>query len=132
MTAGWRRAGQFIAVLLAIQVLLAGLVFSRGFPYFGSRLIDGAAIWELPVAAYHVPAIQTLTAMGLCCGFSKGAVLTYRVVGGHIPMQATGTFILAVTNLLCWSALALVGYGVWAATRGRRPAISEETGNHSG
>ncbi len=124
MTSSWRRAGQLIAVLLALQVLLGGLLFSRGFPYFGSSLIDGAAIWELPVAAYHLPAIQTLTAMGFCCGFSNGLVLGRRVIGGHIPMHLTGAFILSLTNWLCWTLIALVAQATWVATRGRRTSVA--------
>jgi thiosulfate reductase cytochrome b subunit len=126
--AGWRRAGQLIAILLAIQVLLGGFLVSRGFPYFGSRLIDGAALWELPVAAYHLPAVQTLTAMGFCCGFSNGLVLGRRVIGGHIPMHLTGAFILSATNWMCWTAIALVAQGAWVVSRRRRgiPATVEK------
>jgi hypothetical protein len=134
VTASWRRTGQLIAVLLALQVLLGSLILSRGFPYFGSSLVDGAAIWELPVAAYHLPAIQTLTAMGFCCGISHGMVLSHKVVGGHIPMRVTGAFILAATNWLCWTAIALIAQMLWIATRGRRQlaqdgseTIEEET-----
>lgn len=127
MTSSWRRAGQLIAVLLAIQVLLGGLVFSRGFPYYGSKLIDGATIWELPVAAYHLPAIQTLTALGFCCGFSNGLVLGRRVVGGHIPMQPTGAVILGFTNWVCWTLIALIAQGVWIATRARRRLSPDAT-----
>jgi thiosulfate reductase cytochrome b subunit len=116
----WRPAGQLIAILLALQVVQTGLFVSRGFPYFGSSLIDGAAIWELPVAAYHLPAIQTLTAMGFCCGFSNGLVLGRKVIGGHIPMHLTGAFILSFTNWLCWTLIALVAQATWIATRGRR------------
>lgn len=127
MTASWRRAGQLIAVLLALQVLLGGLVFSRGFPYFGSSLVDGAPIWELPVAAYHLPGIQTLTAMGFCCGFSHRMVLSHRVVGGHIPMRVTGAFILGATNWLCWTAIALIAQTVWIASRRRRQLAQDGT-----
>ena len=127
MRGGWRRAVQVVAFLLALEVGLAGLVFSRGFPYFGSSLITRASPWEWPVAMFHMPAIQSLSAMGLCCGFSHGLVLTHRVVGGHIPMRVSGTFVLAAANWLCWTAIALLAHLVWQVARSRR-GLGPETG----
>ena len=124
-----RRSLHLTAILLAIQVLLAGVVFTRGFPYYGSSLIDSASLWELPVAAFHLPAIQALTSAGLCCGLSKGLVLRSRVVGGHIPMRVTGTLILAATNWICWTAIALLGHWAWALARARRSPVPDEPGS---
>jgi hypothetical protein len=122
-----RRSLHLISGLLTIEVLLAGVIFSRGFPYYGSSLIDGAPLWELPVAAFHLPAIQTLTGLGLCCGLSNGLVLRSRVVGGHIPMRVTGTLILAATNWICWTAIALLAHWIWVLTRARRSSAPEGT-----
>lgn len=114
-----RRSLQLSTLLLVFQLLLGGLLLFRGFPYFGSRLVSGAPWWELPVALYHFPAIQALSAAGLCCGFTHGLVLSSRVVGGHIPMQVPGALLLALTNWFCWSAVTLLLYWVWWLRRRR-------------
>lgn len=121
-----RRFVQAIALLLALQLLLGGVLLLRGFPYFGSRLVSAAAWWELPLALYHLPAIQTLSAAGLCCGLSNGLVLRSRVVGGHIPMELPGTLILALTNWACWSLLTLLGLAFWwyRQRRASRPEVT--------
>ncbi len=120
-----RRLLQLPALLLVVQVALGGLLLVRGFPYFGSRLVHGASWWEVPVALYHLPAIQALSAAGLCCGLTNGLVLRSRVVGGHIPMEPTGTLILALTNWFCWSAITLLLACLWWI-RQRRPAATAE------
>lgn len=126
-----RRSLQLSTLLLILQLLLGGLLLFRGFPYFGSRLVDAAPWWEFPIALYHFPAIQALSAAGLCCGFSKGLVLTSRVVGGHIPMEVPGTFILALTNWFCWSAVTLLLYWAWWLLR-RRSTPAATPGGVSG
>lgn len=116
-----RRSLLLVSVLLGLQLLLAALVFARGFPYFGSSLIASAPLWELPVAAFHLPGIEALRAAGLCCGFRNGLVLGHTVVGGHLPMRLVGTALLAGANWLCWTAVLLAG--MWARTlwRARQP-----------
>lgn len=108
-----RRVVQAIALLFALQLLLGGVLLLRGFPYFGSRLVDAAAWWELPLALFHLPAIEALSAAGLCCGLGNGMVLRSQVIGGHIPMQLPGTLILALTNWACWSAITLLLGLLW-------------------
>jgi hypothetical protein len=103
--------------LLGIEGLCAAIIYLRGFPYFGSDRIPNASLWEAPLALLHLPAIEVLSAFGLCCGFRNGTVLTHVIRGGHIPMTLTGTGLLALANWLCWLGLALLGRWVW----GRRP-----------
>ncbi|HSB55055.1 MAG TPA: hypothetical protein VLD58_11895 [Gemmatimonadales bacterium] len=112
-----RRSLQLSVLLLLLQLGLGALLLTRGFPYFGSRLVDGASWWELPVAIYHLPAIQALSAVGLCCGFGNGMVLPSRVIGGHIPMHLSGTLLLALTNWFCWSVVTLLLYWLWWVRR---------------
>jgi len=114
-----RRFVRITAILLSVEVVLAALVLVRGFPYFGSSLISSASLWELPVAAFHLPGIQALSAVGLCCGFTNGLVLKHTIVGGHIPMRIAGTTILASVNWLCWAVIALLGQLAWSARRRR-------------
>jgi hypothetical protein len=125
-----RRFMYLAALLLSVQLALAALVFARGFPYFGSSLIASAPLWELPVAAFHLPGIEALSAVGLCCGFTNGLVLKHTIVGGHIPMRVIGTTILASTNWLCWMVIALLGQGALSAWRARatRPHRPAESG----
>lgn len=108
-----RRSLQILLLLLNFQLALGALLVARGFPYFGSRLVDHAPWWEFPVAAYHLPGIQVLSVAGLCCGLGNGAILPLRVVGGHIPMPMTGAFLLALTNWFCWSVATLGLYWLW-------------------
>jgi hypothetical protein len=106
-------------IALAIEVLASLAFLARGFPYFGSGLVPNAAWWELPLALVHLPAIELLTAVGLCCGFRNGVVLTHVIRGGHIPMTVTGTGILVGTNLLCWLIILLLGQWAWMRRRTR-------------
>lgn len=117
-----RRSLQLSVLLLSLQFGLVVLLLLRGFPYFGSRLVDGAPWWELPVAIYHFPGIQILSAIGLCCGFGNGMVLPSRVVGGHIPMHLSGTLLLALINWFCWSGATLACYWLWWVRRTRATA----------
>jgi hypothetical protein len=114
-----RRLAQLAAVLLGFQTALAAVLLARGFPYFGSNLVAGAPLWELPVAAFHLPGIEALSAVGLCCGFANGLVLTHSVIGGHIPMRLPGAALLAATNWACWMMILLTGHWARAAWRAR-------------
>jgi len=95
------------------------LFLVRGFPYFGSGLVPNAAWWEAPLALLHLPAIEVLSAAGLCCGLRNGVILTHLIRGGHIRMTLTGTGILAGSNWLCWLVIALLGQWLWNRRRNR-------------
>jgi hypothetical protein len=43
-------------------------------------------------------------------------------------MQVTGTFILAGTNWICWTAIALLVHWAWVLTRTRRVHSPDEPG----
>lgn len=112
--------GRFATVLMALfilEIMLAIVVYFRGFPYFGSGLVPNAPLWEVAVAVFHLPAIEALSAVGLCCGFRKGLVLTHVVRGGHVPMDVFGTAILAAINWVCWSLAVSLGWLVWRRRR---------------
>lgn len=72
-----------------------------------------AAPWELPVAAFHLPAILLLTATGHCCGLHNGLVLGPRVLGGHIRMSGEGLLILTAVNWVAWILVLAAGWGGW-------------------
>lgn len=108
-----------LMALLGLQSVLAVVVYVRGFPFFGSGLVPNAPLWEVAVALFHLPAIEALSAVGLCCGFRNGLVLTHVVRGGHVPMDLIGTTFLAVTNLVCWSAVVSLGWYAWRLRRDR-------------
>jgi hypothetical protein len=114
-----RRFAQLAAALLGFQIALAILLLARGFPYFGSSLVASAPLWELPVAGFHLPGIEALSAVGLCCGFANGLVLKHSVIGGHIPMRLTGTALLAAANWACWTVMLLTWHWARAAWRSR-------------
>lgn len=99
--------------LTLIQTVIAGGVYLRGFPYFGSQLVSNAPLWEAPVALFHLPGILVLSLAGLCCGFGHGLVLGPRIVAGHIPVTVPGVLILAAANWLVWSAMLVVVTGLW-------------------
>lgn len=113
--------------LTAIQAVLAGAVYWRGFPYFGSQLVSNAPLWEAPVALFHLPGILVLSLAGLCCGFGHSLVLGPRIVAGHVLVTVPGTLILAATNWLVWSAMLVIMTGLWRlGGRRRRPAGPSE------
>ena len=106
-----------LMVLLGLQSLLAVVVYFRGFPFFGSGLVPNAPLWEVAVALFHVPAIEALSAVGLCCGFRNGLVLTHVVRGGHVPMDIGGTTLLAAANWCCWATAISLGWFGWRRRR---------------
>ncbi len=106
-----------LLVLLGLQGLLAVVVYIRGFPFFGSSLIPNAPLWEVAVALFHLPAIEALSAVGLCCGFRNGLVLTHVVRGGHVPMDVSGTALLALANWACWATVIGLGWFAWKRRR---------------
>jgi hypothetical protein len=112
-----RQYRRWAAILLVVELASAILFLARGFPYFGSGLIPNAAWWEVPLALLHLPAIEALSAAGLCCGLRNGLVLTHVIRGGHIRMTLTGTGILAGSNWLCWLAIVLLGQWLWNRRR---------------
>jgi len=118
-TASRRSRWWLAGALLGIELLAAVVFLVRGFPYFGSGLVPHARWWEIPLALAHLPAIELLSAAGLCCGFRNGLVLTHVIRGGHIRMTLTGTGILIGSNWCCWLALALLGQSLWTRRRGR-------------
>jgi hypothetical protein len=125
---------RFRAVLLAtigVQLLCCVTLAFRGFPYFGSDLVSNAALWEAPVALFHLPGLVALSLTGYCCGFHNALVLGPRIVGGHIRMSAQGILILALTN----TALLLVpiglGWGLWRL-RSPKAGVSEAPVSKSG
>jgi hypothetical protein len=112
-----RRLPGLLLAITSVQVAVAGILYIRGFPYFGSGLVPNAPSWEVPIALLHLPGIEILTAAGLCCGFRNGLVLSHIVRGGHVPMTLTGTGILAATNLACWMVLGAVSVWIWSRRR---------------
>jgi hypothetical protein len=124
-----RRLARLLLVITGAEIAVAGILYIRGFPYFGSGLVPNAPWWEVPVALLHLPAIEILTAAGLCCGFRNGLVLSHVVRGGHVPMTLTGTGILAATNLACWAVLGAGSAWIWS--RRRRALVSRSgAGGH--
>jgi hypothetical protein len=107
---GWLGAlCRLVIALVGLELLAALIIYVHGFPYFGSGLVPNAPLWEAPLALLHLPAIEALTAMGLCCGFRNGLVLTHIIRGGHIHMTLAGTAILGLVNWVCWLGIALLG-----------------------
>ncbi len=98
-----------MAALTAAQLLATVVLGWRGFPYFGSSLVSQAPLWELPLAAAHLPGIAVLTATGQCCGFRNGRVLGPRVVAGHIRLSPEGLALLGLANWGAWLALGAAG-----------------------
>lgn len=110
-----------LPLLTAIQLVCGVLILVRGFPYFGSAPVRRAPLWELPVTAFHLPAITTLSLTGHCCGLGRGMVIGPRIRAGHIRLTAGGASILFMTNWLAWISLALIVWGTWRRWR-RAPA----------
>jgi hypothetical protein len=110
-----------------IQAVVAGGVYLRGFPYYGSQLVSNAPLWEAPVALFHLPGILVLSLAGLCCGFGHGLVLGPRIAAGHVPVTVPGVLILAATNWLVWIVMLVIVTGFWRlGGRRRRPAAPGE------
>lgn len=109
----WR----LMLALLGLEALAALIMYLHGFPYFGSGLVPNAPLWEAPLTVLHLPAIEALTAMGLCCGFRNGLVLTHVIRGGHIPMTLVGTALLCLANWVCWLGIAMLAR--WLVVRRR-------------
>ena len=113
---------RLLPILTVTQFVAAAMIAGRGFPYFGSDLVSNAALWESPVALFHLPAIAALTASGHCCGFRNGRILGPRITAGHIRVRWDGLLILSLTNWSVWivgGAVMLLA-GERAARRRRR------------
>jgi hypothetical protein len=110
-----------LIILTAVQLATGAGLYLRGFPYFGSSLVSNAALWEAPVALFHLPAIATLYLSGRCCGLRNGSILGPRIVGGHIRLSPAAAALLATTNWIVWLVLALIGTSLWLHRRSRRP-----------
>lgn len=120
------------AALLAVvgaELLSAVLLALRGFPYFGSDLVSNAALWEVPVALFHLPGILVLTLTGYCCGFHNALVLGPRIVGGHIRMSPEGILILTLTNVALLLLLLALGWGAWRLRRTPAGTADAEVSN---
>ena len=104
--------------LLAWQLLASGVTAVRGFPYYGTTLVRNAPLWELPIALWHLPAVEVLSLSGYCCGLRNTLIFESRVLGGHVPLKPRGSVILAVSSLVFWYGVVLVGVTLW---RRRRP-----------
>jgi hypothetical protein len=104
-----RLALRVLGTLTALQLLTGAELFVRGFPYFGSSLVNNAAFWEAPIALFHAPAIAMLYLTGQCCGFRNGAVLGPRIAGGHIRLTPSGLAVLSLTNFAVWLMLGAIG-----------------------
>lgn len=124
-----------LVALLAWQLFASTVTTVRGFPYYGTSLVSNAPAWELPIALWHLPAIELLSLSGYCCGLNNQLVFESRVRGGHVPMKPVGAAILAASSLAFWVVVALVGVTLW---RRRRPVeevvveMDEKTGERSG
>lgn len=105
----WRSLpARVVAVLLAWQLIASTITLTRGFPYFGTSLVDNAPLWEAPIALWHLPAIELLSVSGYCCGLRNQLVFEARVRGGHVRMKPFGAFILGASSWMLWSIAALV------------------------
>ncbi len=126
---------RLLLALLAWQLFASTTTMVRGFPYYGTSLVSNAPVWELPIALWHLPAIELLSVSGYCCGLKNQLVFESRVRGGHVPMKPVGAMILGASSLAFWSVIALVGVRLW---RRKRPVeevvveMDETTGDNSG
>jgi hypothetical protein len=116
----WRSLpARIVTVLVVWQLLASAITIGRGFPYYGSSLVDNAPVWELPIAVWHLPAIELLSAAGYCCGLRNQVIFEARVRGGHVALRPFGALVLAASSWAFWSVLAVIGLALW---RRRRPA----------
>ena len=109
---------RLLVALTVWQLLASVITLVRGFPYYGTSLVSNAPMWELPIALWHLPAIELLSLSGYCCGISNKLIFESRVLGGHVPLRPTGAIILGFSSLLFWSGVMLPGMMLW---RRRRP-----------
>lgn len=122
----WRdRLKRLLTILLVVQLLFSGVTQVRGFPYFGTSLVDNAPVWELPIAVWHLPAIQLLSVSGYCCGLRNQLVFEARVRGGHVPMKPFGAVILAASSLAWWASISLVAFSLWKRRTGNNESQSD-------
>jgi hypothetical protein len=123
----WReRLKRLLTILLVVQLLFSGITIVRGFPYFGTSLVDNAPVWELPIAVWHLPAIQLLSVSGYCCGLRNQLVFEARVRGGHVRVRPFGAVVLATSSLAWWASVGLVVLAIWSRRRVVQESINAE------
>lgn len=120
----WRqRITRLLGFLLAVQLLFSGITLVRGFPYYGTSLVDNAPVWELPIAVWHLPAIQLLSVSGYCCGLRNQLVFEARVRGGHVRMKPLGAVLLAGSSIVWWGSIGMAALAIYS----RRRPVEEES-----
>jgi hypothetical protein len=123
----WRqRITRLVSMLLVVQLLFSRVTLVRGFPYFGTSLVDNAPVWELPIAVWHLPAIQLLSVSGYCCGLRNQLVFEPRVRNGHVPMKPLGAVILAGSSIVWWGSIGLAAFAIWNRRRPTEVVVAEE------
>jgi hypothetical protein len=116
----WRSLpARVVGILLVWQLLASAITIGRGFPYFGSSLVDNAPLWEAPIALWHWPAIEMLSASGYCCGLRNQLIFEAKVRGGHVTLRPFGALILGLSSWMFWSILTVVGVVLWQRARQR-------------
>jgi hypothetical protein len=123
----WRSLpARVVVILLVWQLLASAITIGRGFPYYGSSLVDNAPVWELPIAAWHLPAIELLSASGYCCGLTNQLIFESRVRGGHVALKPFGAIVLAASSWAFWSVLALIALVIWRRRRPVEEAVASQ------